>query len=143
MTAASPNVAPRERVIVALDQPGEPVVGAINLRWQEDATGRAIEALPAHVLGHVGYSIRPAFAGHGYASAALAAMLGEARQIGLPRLIITCDASNHASRRIIEKNGGRLVESFVAPIYGPGERLKFIVEIAPSAKAAGAGQEPA
>lgn len=121
----------RVRWIFAADRPGEPFVGAINMRWQEDDEGRPIEALPAHVLGHVGYSIVPCFAGNGYATAALAGMLHEAREVGLPRLVITCDAGNLASRRIIEKNGGRLLESFVEPLYGPGERLRFVVETVP------------
>lgn len=118
------------RWIVAEDRPERPFIGSINLRWQEDAAGRPILALPEHVLGHVGYTILPAFAGRGYATAALAAMLGVARQAGLAEIIVTCDAANRASRRVIEKNGGRLLESFVAPLYGPGERLRFILSTA-------------
>lgn len=120
----------RVRWILALDQPGEPLIGAINLRWLEDERGRPIVDLPAHVLGHVGYSILPCFRGKGYASAALAAMLKEAGALGLPHLTITCDATNEASRRVIEKNGGRLVEVFAAPLYGAQERLRFAVDLA-------------
>jgi predicted acetyltransferase len=47
----------------------------------------------------------------------------------LPFLTITCDAGNAASRRVIEKNGGRFVERFVAPLYGPGERLMYRIEL--------------
>uniref|UniRef100_A0A9E8CT69 GNAT family N-acetyltransferase n=1 Tax=Bosea sp. NBC_00436 TaxID=2969620 RepID=A0A9E8CT69_9HYPH len=118
------------RWIFAEDRPERPFIGSINLRWQEQ-DGRPILALPEHVLGHVGYTILPAFAGHGYATAALAAMLGVAREAGLPEITITCDATNQASRRIIEKNGGRLVETFVAPLYGPDQRLRFLVSTAP------------
>ncbi len=109
---------------------GPSSAGSINLRWQEK-DGRPILALPEHVLGHVGYTILPAFAGHGYATAALAAMLGVAHEAGLPEITITCDATNLASRRIIEKNGGRLIETFVAPLYGPDQRLRFLVSTAP------------
>lgn len=118
------------RWIFAEDQPERPFIGSINLRWQEQ-DGRPILALPEHVLGHVGYTILPAFAGHGYATAALAAMLVVAHEAGLPEITITCDATNHASRRIIEKNGGRLIETFVAPLYSPDQRLRFIVSTAP------------
>lgn len=121
----------RTRWVFAQDRSGEPFVGSINLRWLEQPEGRPVEVLPPHVLGHVGYSILPAFAGNGYATAALAAMIGEARDIGLPRIVITCDASNHASRRIIERNGGKLLETFTAPIYGPGPRLRFSIETTP------------
>ena len=118
------------RWIFAEDRPERPFIGSINLRWQEK-DGRPILALPEHVLGHVGYTILPAFAGQGYATAALAAMLGVAREAGLPEITITCDVTNLASRRIIEKNGGRLVETFVAPLYGPDQRLRFSVSTTP------------
>lgn len=117
------------RWIIATDRLELPFVGSINLRWQEDEAGRPITELPPHVLGHVGYTILPNHAGNGYASAALATMLAEARTIGLPFVKITCDADNAASRRIIEKNGGRFVESFVAPFYGPGERLMYRIDL--------------
>jgi predicted acetyltransferase len=117
------------RWIIAANRPDRPLVGSINLRWQEDASGRPVTDLPSHVLGHIGYTILPDHAGNGYASAALAAVLAEARTIGLPFATITCDAGNAASRRIIEKNGGRFVESFVAPFYGPGERLMYRIDL--------------
>ncbi|WID96857.1 GNAT family N-acetyltransferase [Bosea vestrisii] len=117
------------RWIIAIDQPERPFVGSINLRWQEDEAGRPVTELPSHVLGHVGYTILPDHAGHGYASAALAAVLAEARAIGLPFLKITCDTRNLASRRIIEKNGGRFLESFLAPFYGPEERLMYRIDL--------------
>jgi predicted acetyltransferase len=117
------------RWIIAADRPDRPFVGSINLRWQEDEAGRPVTELPSHVLGHVGYTILPDHAGNGYASAALAAVLAEARTIGLPFVRITCDAGNAASRRIIEKNGGRFVESFVAPFYGPEERLMYRIDL--------------
>lgn len=117
------------RWIIAADRPERPFVGSINLRWQEDEAGNPVPGLPSHVLGHVGYTILPDRAGNGYASAALAAVLPEARTIGLPFVKITCDADNTASRRIIEKNGGRFIESFVAPFYGPKERLMYWIDL--------------
>jgi predicted acetyltransferase len=117
------------RWIIAADRPERPFVGSINLRWQEDEAGNPVPDLPSHVLGHVGYTILPDHAGNGYASAALAAVLREARTIGLPFVKITCDADNTASRRIIEKNGGRFIESFVAPFYGPEERLMYWIDL--------------
>jgi predicted acetyltransferase len=117
------------RWIIATDRPERPFVGSINLRWQEDESGKPVTELPPHVLGHVGYTILPQHAGRGYASAALTAVLVEARSIGLPFLKITCDVANAASRRIIEKAGGRFVESFVAPLYGPEERLMYRIDL--------------
>lgn len=117
------------RWIIAADRPERPFVGHINLRWQEDEGGRPVTDLPPHVLGHIGYTVLPEHAGRGYASAALAAVLAEARTIGLPFVKITCDRRNAASRRIIEKNGGCFVESFVAPFYGPEERLMYRIDL--------------
>lgn len=78
--------------------------GRINLRWQKGTTD-----LPEHVSGHVGYTVVPWKQGRGYASAALRLLLPQAREVGLPFVIVTCDDTNHASRRVIEKNGGELI----------------------------------
>lgn len=117
------------RWIIAVDRPERCFVGHINLRWQEDEAGRPVADLPPHVLGHIGYTVLPEHSGRGYASAALTAMLAEARAVGLPFVSITCDSDNAASRRIIEKNGGSFVERFVAPLYGPEERLMYRIDL--------------
>jgi predicted acetyltransferase len=39
---------------------------------------------------------------------ALAAVLDEARKLGLERVLVSCDDSNTASARTIERNGGVL-----------------------------------
>lgn len=96
--------------------------GTIALRWQEGT-----DTLPAHVLGHVGYAIVPWKRGRGYASEALRVMLERARAVGLGRVEITTDRENAASRRVIEKNGGRLVGEFVNEAYGPDPRLRYAV----------------
>jgi predicted acetyltransferase len=115
----------RIRWIVAEDRDDRPFVGSINLRWQEGTTD-----LPEHVLGHVGYTILPAHAGRGYASAALAGIFVIAREVGLPVVMLSCDADNRASRRVIEKNGGCLVRTFIAERYGPEPRLLFRRDLA-------------
>jgi predicted acetyltransferase len=58
--------------------------------------------------GHIGYIIRPAHRGRGITTAALALLLDQLRAAGPPRVLITCDTTNPASRRVIEKNGGVL-----------------------------------
>ena len=58
--------------------------------------------------GHVGYSIRPSERRKGYATQMLAMVLEKARAMGLKRVLITCDANNVPSARVIQKNGGRL-----------------------------------
>lgn len=98
--------------------------GTISLRWQEGT-----DALPAHVLGHIGYAVVPWKRGRGYASYALQQMLMQAWNVGLRRVEITTDADNAASRRVIEKNGGRLLDTFVNEIYGPEPHLRYVVEL--------------
>jgi predicted acetyltransferase len=58
--------------------------------------------------GHIGYSIRPTMRRHGYGTLALALVLPRCLDLGLDRVLVTCDQSNEASRRIIEANGGEM-----------------------------------
>jgi predicted acetyltransferase len=56
--------------------------------------------------GHIGYSIRPAYRRQGHASRALGLTLERAREIGLDRVLITCEEGNVGSARTIESQGG-------------------------------------
>ena len=84
--------------------------GCISLRWQPGT-----EALPPYCLGHIGYSVVPWKQRRGYATRALGEMLQEARAVGLRYVEITTDPDNVPSQRVIEANGGVLVEEFVKP----------------------------
>lgn len=63
---------------------------------------------PARYLEHgdIGYDVRPSERGRGRATTMLQTMLELARQLDYPDVMITCDESNIASRRVIEKAGG-------------------------------------
>jgi predicted acetyltransferase len=63
--------------------------------------------------GHIGYDIRPSQRGRGYGTCQLALTLEKARELGLRRVLLTCDTDNVASARVIEKNGGQLAEQVV------------------------------
>jgi predicted acetyltransferase len=56
--------------------------------------------------GHIGYSVRPSARRRGHAAKALADALPVARDLGIPRVLVTCDEDNAGSRATIEKNGG-------------------------------------
>ncbi len=61
--------------------------------------------------GNIGYEVRPGERRRGHATAMLAAALPLAAALGVDPARIDCDADNVASRRVIEKNGGRLSEA--------------------------------
>ena len=95
--------------------------GSIGLRWQPGTP-----ALPAHCLGHIGYAVVPWKRRLGYAKSALRLILPEARTVGLPYVEITTDPENIASQRVIEANGGILVEHFIKPPqFGSKRGLRF------------------
>jgi predicted acetyltransferase len=56
--------------------------------------------------GHIGYDVRPTARRQGQATAMLRAVLPHARTMGIDNVLVTCDANNVASRRVIETNGG-------------------------------------
>lgn len=100
--------------------------GSIGFRWQPGTA-----ALPPHCLGHIGYAVVPWKQRRGYATRALALLLPDARAEGLPYVEITTDPDNRASQRVIEANGGVLVERFVKPPqFGgvPGLRYRIVLE---------------
>ena len=59
-------------------------------------------------VGHIGYGIRPSARRRGLAAWALGRMLGEARDLGLDRVLLVCEAGNVASAKTIEHHGGVL-----------------------------------
>ncbi|HEX9229030.1 MAG TPA: GNAT family N-acetyltransferase [Arthrobacter sp.] len=76
------------------------VLGGIALRHEDhDLVPRA---------GHIGYGIRPSVRRRGLATWALGHIVGTARELGMERLLIVCEAGNAASARTIERQGGIL-----------------------------------
>jgi predicted acetyltransferase len=80
---------------------GDTFLGAITLRYR-------LNAFLLRAGGHIGYGVRPSARGRGVASWALGAVLPRARDRGLERVLITCQDTNVASARTIERNGGVL-----------------------------------
>src|SRR5262249_20356113 len=100
--------------------------GSMGFRWRPGTV-----ELPPHCLGHIGYAVVPWKQRLGYATAALAQLLPEAKAVGLPYVEITTDPENTASQRVIVANGGVLVEQFIKPPqFGskPGLRFRIALE---------------
>ncbi|MFI3125438.1 GNAT family N-acetyltransferase [Streptococcus suis] len=82
-----------------------------------DQTGRALGFLNLRLRlndsllkrgGHIGYSIRPTERGKGYAKEQLRLGVQEAFSKNIPKVLVTCDETNTASKRTILACGGSL-----------------------------------
>jgi predicted acetyltransferase len=99
--------------------------GSFGFRYQSGGS-----TLPAHCLGHIGYSIVPWKKDRGYATKGLALLLEQVRGFGLEYVEITTDLDNFASQRVIEKNGGVLIEKFQKyPAYGDRQGLCYRIKL--------------
>ena len=79
--------------------------------------------------GHIGYAIRPSARRQGYGTRILALTLVEARKLSFSRVLVTCDAINIGSRRIIERNGGVLEDDVISSESGQVV-LRFWIDLA-------------
>jgi predicted acetyltransferase len=68
--------------------------------------------------GHISYHIRPTARQKGYGTHLLFLTLEKAKLLELGEVLLTCDAENIASSRIIQKNGGVFENESVMPTSG-------------------------
>jgi predicted acetyltransferase len=74
------------------------IIGMINLRHE-------LNERLAKTGGHIGYSIRPTERKKGYAKIQLYLCLLKAKEIGLEKVMLTCDENNIASAKTMEALG--------------------------------------
>lgn len=78
--------------------------------------------------GHIGYDISPRFRRKGYGKVILKLVLEKAKELGLEKVLVTCDFDNIGSKRIIESNGGKLENKIVSKETGK-EVLRYWIEL--------------
>lgn len=98
-------------------------IGHVNIRHR-------LNDYLVNFAGHIGYAIRPSKRRQGYGSIILKLALPKATALGLNRILITCDDSNHASRKIIERNGG-IFENQIDQEGSLPKKLRFWIELPP------------
>jgi predicted acetyltransferase len=84
-----------------LAEVGGEIVGRVSIRHE-------LNDYLERFGGHIGYAVRPAFRGRGYATSILGESLRVAHARGLTRVLLICDDANTASRRPIEACEGVL-----------------------------------
>lgn len=80
------------------------------------------------VGGNIGYQVRPSKRRHGYGKTILYLGLQKAREMGLPRALVTCDETNIGSKKVIEYNGGHF-ENAVEVEGSPVKKLRYWIEL--------------
>lgn len=95
------------------------VVGDISIRHRLNADLKIMG-------GHIGYDTRPAYRGRGVATSMLRQALPIAKSLGIESAMLTCNDTNLASIRVIEKNGGKLRETKPQFPGGPLKRYYWI-----------------
>jgi predicted acetyltransferase len=99
--------------------------GSIGFRWQPGTT-----ELPPHCFGHIGYAVVPWKRNRGYATQALRLMVERASEEGLSYVELTTACDNLASQRVIETNGGTIIERFTKrPEYGGAESFRYRIPL--------------
>lgn len=97
-------------------------IGRVNIRHR----------LTDHLLrvgGHIGYFIRPTMRRKGYGKKILEMAIPKAKDLGIDKILVTCDEDNLGSKKIIEENGGVYENKVVNEIGGP-LKLRYWIKLA-------------
>lgn len=78
------------------------ILGGISIRHSIDTK------FLSNYGGHIGYGIKPTERGKGYGNMILALGLKKIKKMNVRKILITCFDDNENSKKIIEKNGGKL-----------------------------------
>lgn len=81
------------------------IVGMGNIRYDDSD-------FILNYAGHIGYSVAPWERKKGYGYEILKNLLPLAKDLGMGKVLLTCDIDNLSSKKIIEKNNGILDRTF-------------------------------
>lgn len=102
----NPETCPDDKVCsntyLAVNLENNKTVGVIDFRHHIDHPILSLWG------GHIGYSVKASERKKGYAKEMLKQVLPKCKKHGLSKVLITCDANNMASEKIILANGGSL-----------------------------------
>jgi len=85
----------RSIIFFAFRKSDNKMIGTINIRYPYEGY--------VQVHGHIGYGVRPSERKKGHATAMLRLALAHCKEIGLKKVLLTCDKSNIASSKTIGK----------------------------------------
>lgn len=83
------------------------------------------------VGGHIGYGVLPHERRKGYAKLMLKLSLPVAKELGLKRVLVTCDEGNSGSIKTIEANGG-VLENVLEVEAGKPAKRRYWIEVSQS-----------
>lgn len=78
--------------------------------------------------GHIGYDIRPTERNKGYGKSILELSLPKAKELGIDKVLVTCNDINLASKKIIEANGG-VFENALDMGEGKPKKLRYWITL--------------
>jgi predicted acetyltransferase len=82
------------------------VIAMVDIRHE-------LTAYLRNIGGHIGYGVRPLERRKGYATLILTEALKKCDELGIQRVLVTCNADNIGSAKTILKNGGIEDKSFI------------------------------
>ena len=93
------------------------IVGSLAIRLE-------LKGMLRTLGGHIGYQVLEPHRRRGYGTEMLRQAIPVCSQLGLQEILVTCDADNVASRKIIEANGG-VYESTIDKVSLRAPKLRY------------------